>query len=438
MSRTRATVLPATLCAALCALALSPPAALAAGGSCSSPAATFAALQAVAQSGGSYTLGCSLSAPAGDQLTLGAGVGFTLDLDGNSLSVVQPPAGQPALNIPAGSTMTLTDGAGGGSLTSAGEISGTLDVGSGATFSVPASSTLTIPTGGVLTLDGSATNAGTIALAGTLTGSGTLVNSGSISQASPNWSIPGAGTGVGGVHITGNAFELLFSVEFGPRPAPQWVFAPTVSGGGETLPDPPPPGYTQVWVAANAVFTVDTPLAPLAGTVAGVQVVSVSALDTAIPPTISYRVTSTARRGRAGWWVAPVTVTFYCAGAPGLALSCPPPRTLRRSGRGLQVGGTVSAANGTSASVSVPSIRLDLTRPKLSISGVRRGHTYRGRVPRARCRAHDLISGIISCRLQHRTRHAKRRTTIIYTAVARSGSGHVTRLVERVYLTRGR
>ena len=105
-------------------------------------------------------------------------------------------------------------------------------------------SALSVPAGGTLTLDGPDLNEGTIEVAGTLTGGGILENEGAVAVSGTAWSVAGykgPGGAPGGLSITGNAYELSFSVPSGTAPEEIWVFAPTVTEGGETLPQPTPP-----------------------------------------------------------------------------------------------------------------------------------------------------------------------------------------------------
>lgn len=115
-------------------------------------------------------------------------------------------------------------------------------------------------------------------------------------------------------------------------------------------------------------------------------------------PTITAKLSSRVRRTRSGWYRAPVTVRFACAthGAP-LTSPCPRAVTLRRSGAGQSVRRTITASNGGVASVVVSPIDIDLSRPVVRLTGVRRNGLYEGRAPRVGCVAHDRTSGIAGC-----------------------------------------
>lgn len=417
--RTRA--LPAGLAVGLALLLGGTGSALGANAECSNPSGTWTQLQSAAGSGTPFTLSCSLSAPdtAGTQLVVGSGVSFTLDLDGSDLTVAPVSASEPAIEVPSTSTLEVRDSAGTGLLSAGATVDGMLSVDSGATVSVPAGQTLTI--------NDAATNNGIIALAGTLTGSGTLDNEGAISEAASTWSIPGDGSPTGGLTITGNRYELTFSVEFGQAPSSMWVFAPTVAASGESLPNSPPPGYTVAWDADNAAVSSTTELSPLATLVDGVQTIELSSRYTAITPTITYTLTSKHRQGAHGWWLAPVTVTFVCSGPPGLTLECPHAVTLSHSGKGFSASGTVVAANETSASATADGIKIDLTKPTVRITGPRAGHRYSGAAPKAHCHGKDEISGITSCKLTRDIRRHDGIETVTYRALATSGSGRTAK-----------
>ncbi|MGH8862921.1 MAG: hypothetical protein ACRDVG_17075, partial [Jatrophihabitantaceae bacterium] len=140
-------------------------------------------------------------------------------------------------------------------------------------------------------------------------------------------------------------------------------------------------------------------------------------------PKITTRLSSANPRDRFGWYRSPVTVTFTCTtnGAP-LAAPCPAPVVLRE-GAGQSVTRTISATDGGESTAVVSGISIDLTRPGVSIAGVRAGATYDGAVPQARCVAGDRLSGTASCRLTK----AVDGTRVTYRATATDAAGNVTR-----------
>ena len=102
------------------------------------------------------------------------------------------------------------------------------------------------------------------------------------------------------------------------------------------------------------------------------------------------------RRGTKPWYVTPVTVDWNWSGS-GLINSQDCQRRSTTHGSGAAITLTASCTNMATAGSATDSftISVDLTRPRVSVTGVREGHTYRrGHVPRAGCRSRDRISGI--------------------------------------------
>ena len=81
------------------------------------------------------------------------------------------------------------------------------------------------------------------------------------------------------------------------------------------------------------------------------------------------------------------------------------------------------AADGGVGTVTVTGINIDRTAPKVTISGVKAGKTYRGKAPKVRCKATDRLSGVASCTITS-TRRGNRVTA---TATAKDKAGNVTR-----------
>ncbi|WP_028643447.1 hypothetical protein [Nocardioides sp. URHA0020] len=136
-----------------------------------------------------------------------------------------------------------------------------------------------------------------------------------------------------------------------------------------------------------------------------------------IDPQIAARLTSTKPRSAAGWYRAPVRVTFRCTiGSAALTGSCPAHLTLARSSGGRVVTGTVTAGDGGSATTSVV-VRIDRIKPRLRIAG---GH-------RVRCVASDALSGVRGhCTLKHRDLSHHR---VRYTATVTDRAGNTARVV---------
>ncbi len=148
-------------------------------------------------------------------------------------------------------------------------------------------------------------------------------------------------------------------------------------------------------------------------------------------PVITARVTSAKARSAAGWYRTPVTVTFRCAsGGSGLTAACPKPVTLKANRAGQSVTRTILAADGGAATVTVGAINIDRRAPKVAIKGVRKGATYPGQAPKARCVSKDKLSGIARCKVSKRVRGES--VTIRATATDRAGNKRISTVRYRV------
>lgn len=149
-------------------------------------------------------------------------------------------------------------------------------------------------------------------------------------------------------------------------------------------------------------------------------------------PSVTARVTSTVPRSKAGWYRAPVVVTFTCttAGAP-LTAPCPAPVTLSRNGAGQAVTRTVSATDGGIATVNVKGIDIDRTAPAVAVRGIRPGGVYFLSSAAARCVGSDSLSGLASCTLSR----SRRGTTEKVTARAVDRAGNVRTTTVSVTVT---
>jgi hypothetical protein len=141
-------------------------------------------------------------------------------------------------------------------------------------------------------------------------------------------------------------------------------------------------------------------------------------------PTITASLSSSKRRSASGWWRTPVKVSFRCT-THGTTLQggCPSSVTLRRSRKDQTVTRRIRTTNGGSAVVTVRGIRIDLTRPRVRITGVHNHARYHGIVPPANCAASDRFSGIASCRLSSRVTRSSDQETITYRATAVNHAG---------------
>lgn len=142
-------------------------------------------------------------------------------------------------------------------------------------------------------------------------------------------------------------------------------------------------------------------------------------------PTITAKVSSARAKSRHGWYRTAVTVTFRCttAGAQ-LSAPCPKPVTLSANRAGQSVTRTILAEDGGAATVTVSGINVDRGAPRVSIKGVKRGATYPGQAPKARCASADGVSGVARCRVTKRVKGES--VTVRATATDRAGNTRTT------------
>jgi hypothetical protein len=170
---------------------------------------------------------------------------------------------------------------------------------------------------------------------------------------------------------------------------------------------------------------------------------STTATPTTTPPTptrktrpsIRATLSSSMPKSASGWWLAPVTVRFKCSARGGkLKGGCPAAVRLTTSGRNLSVRRTVATTSGGHATVRVSGVDIDLTHPRVRITGPLSGGTFALVAPKARCHAVDRVSGIKSCVV---TEHAVSaaggyKVTYVARAVSRSGVSATARVVSSV------
>lgn len=137
----------------------------------------------------------------------------------------------------------------------------------------------------------------------------------------------------------------------------------------------------------------------------------------AIAPTVRASITSAFPK-HAGWFRAPVTVTFTCTpNTAPLIAPCPSPVTLRTNRAGQSVTVTVTASDGGTTTKSVRGINIDTKAPKLTV--VRKG-------TKLTCRGLDGLSGIASCRIHRDVTTHNGIRKVRWTAVARDRAGNTT------------
>ncbi|MBE7190281.1 MAG: hypothetical protein INR67_18480, partial [Jatrophihabitans endophyticus] len=137
----------------------------------------------------------------------------------------------------------------------------------------------------------------------------------------------------------------------------------------------------------------------------GVMSPVVSATPTSARPATTY-----------GWWRTPVHVRFSCL-ALSAPVSCPSARLVTRDGVHHLVE-RVTASDGGTATVT-RTIRLDRTRPTVSVAGARAGHTY-GSKRHLTCHARDALSGVASCTVTSAVEHG----VVTWTATASDRAGN--------------
>jgi len=139
-------------------------------------------------------------------------------------------------------------------------------------------------------------------------------------------------------------------------------------------------------------------------------------------PSIAGAASSAKAKTAAGWYGAPVTVTFSCtAGAAPLSGACPAPVVLSTSAADQAVTRSVSDTSGQSASATVSNLDIDLVAPTAKITGVKKGKTYGGK-KKPKCQASDALSGLDSCKVTQKKKGSK----YVVTATATDKAGNVT------------
>jgi len=118
-----------------------------------------------------------------------------------------------------------------------------------------------------------------------------------------------------------------------------------------------------------------------------------SALDTT--PPVAHPTVAGGTLGAHGWYTSPVTVAWNWTDDGTVDLSlCTMQSTSSGSGNPVTLHATCADLAGNYATVSYL-VKVDLTRPSVSVTAVRSGHTYRrGHVPVAGCRTTELVSGV--------------------------------------------
>ncbi|GAA1941339.1 hypothetical protein GCM10009797_38130 [Nocardioides hwasunensis] len=112
-------------------------------------------------------------------------------------------------------------------------------------------------------------------------------------------------------------------------------------------------------------------------------------------PTITAALTSEHPVSKDGWYRGAVTITYTCAGNGSAVVSCPAPRVVPRAQKGRVFTGTVSTADGDTATVRTPMF-IDKGKPRARLAGF--GRKDYSSVPKnVRCVASDPRSGLARC-----------------------------------------
>jgi hypothetical protein len=100
----------------------------------------------------------------------------------------------------------------------------------------------------------------------------------------------------------------------------------------------------------------------------------------------------------AGWYNTDVTVFFTCLAGSAAVVTCPPPQTVSSEGAGQIVSGTVTDANGNTATASL-SLNVDKTAPALTIASPSEGSSFVDAGIQVTGNVADLVSGVsaVSC-----------------------------------------
>ena len=179
-----------------------------------------------------------------------------------------------------------------------------------------------------------------------------------------------------------------------------------------------------VVVSGDGTHAVVGAVSDRAGNVA--QATAQVRIDT-VAPTIS----ASAERApnAAGWYNAPVTVSFTCADEGSGVSACAPPITVSTEGTATPVTGTVTDAAGNTASVSLP-INLDTTPPVVRVTGV---PAWSRTDVTAMFVCEDAGSGIVSC---PDARTVTQAGSTVVEGVATDAAGNSTKATATVRIDR--
>ncbi|QIG46101.1 hypothetical protein G5V58_19655 [Nocardioides anomalus] len=151
------------------------------------------------------------------------------------------------------------------------------------------------------------------------------------------------------------------------------------------------------------------------------HVIRVGTLNCSLPR-LTASLTSAKAKTAAGWYGAPVTVTFACtAGSLPLSGGCPAPVTLGGSGADQSVTRSISDTGGTTVQASATDIDIDTVAPTVAIKGVKKGKAY-PKKKKPTCEATDTLSGVAGCTITQKKKGKK----YVVTATATDRAGNTT------------
>jgi uncharacterized protein YjbI with pentapeptide repeats len=116
---------------------------------------------------------------------------------------------------------------------------------------------------------------------------------------------------------------------------------------------------------------------------------------TPITPPAADPAVSSGKAGTHGWYISPVTVAWNWSDNDAFITGkCTATSTATGSGKAITIRASCTNLAGMTAQAS-RTLKIDQTRPKVRVTGVRNHHTYRkGHVPVAGCRTTETISGV--------------------------------------------
>ncbi|HWD69412.1 MAG TPA: Ig-like domain-containing protein [Solirubrobacteraceae bacterium] len=203
----------------------------------------------------------------------------------------------------------------------------------------------------------------------------------------------------------------------------------TLAGDIATLAYTVPPNVTEA-ILASFQGTADYTSSSATVTVNGPDIEPTFVAN----PTIAAALTSAAPKNAHGWFHTKVRVHFICNSAGSQVLGgCPRSVVLGRSSADLTLSRTIHTISGKVATVTLRGIKIDLTKPRVTIVGAHHHALAHGAKSPVSCAASDRVSGIRFCRVIMTVKRSSTTEAITYTATATSWAGVRRRAVETVH-----